>query len=136
MDKLQEKFKLEFEKTSSSRFRTSTDMQYSFSYYYFVMNELEEFNRTKLFDEIDLNMNGRLDASEIMIVNLRISSRPFVVSAHAYPNEASSFQMFKLNSDFAACLNECISNSSLSNSSSLISRAQFMECNSLVEFLK
>jgi hypothetical protein len=135
MEELQHKFKQEFDKTSSNRFRTSTDMQYSFSYYYFVMSELDEFDKTKLFDEIDLNMNGLLDSSEIMIANLRISSRPFSVNAYSYGNEAPPAEMFNLNSDFAGFLSECISNSSLPNNS-LINKAQFIECDSLVEFLK
>jgi hypothetical protein len=136
MTKLQDKFKAEFERTSSNRFRSSTDMQYAFSYNYFIMSELEELNATRLFDEeVDLNANGVLDPSEIMIVNLRASPRSFSLAGSSYGNDAPASDMFVLNADLAASLAECRSNLSIANGS-LISRDQFLACRSLVEFFK
>ncbi len=77
MRNLQEKFKDEFEKTSSNRLITSNDMQYAFTYYYYVMSELEEFNESRLFDVFDLNMKGLLDESDLMVIKLKMSARPF-----------------------------------------------------------
>lgn len=100
MHELQKKFSENFEKTSQNRFRTAQDMQYAFSYYYFVMSELEEFNSTKLFDEFDLNSNRVLDHSEIILINLRLSPRPFSASSFV-PHEAPVSDMYKLEKEFS-----------------------------------
>ena len=138
MRKLQSKFSNEYARTSANRFRSSDDMQYAFAYYYYVMSELEEFNETKLFEEIDLNMNGRLDASEIMVMNLRINPKPFSVNYRNLDPQAPLLEMLTLNSDFALHLNNCLANASADDASGkvFISKSQFRKCTSLVEFLR
>jgi UDP-N-acetylglucosamine-lysosomal-enzyme len=130
MNDLQSKFKTEFEETSSNKMRNSKDMQFAFSYYYFVMNELEEFNASKLFDEIDLNKNNLLDESEIIILNLKLSSHDFSLQS-----SSSISSMYTIEANFLRNLNEC---RKLFNQSenSLINKSQFLNCSNLVEFMK
>lgn len=52
---MQDKFFLEFKKTSSNKFRSSNDMQYSFSYFYFLINEKINKNIEEIFDEFDVD---------------------------------------------------------------------------------
>ena len=131
MIKLQEKFSDEFEKTSANRLRSSTDMQYAFTYYYYVMSELEQFDEHRLFDEFDLNMNGLLDDSELMVVNLKLSSRPFSLNQYA-PHEASISDMISLNKEFSDSLNKCRPN----RTEKRLNKTEFASCTPLVEYLK
>mmetsp|Transcript_10120 Transcript_10120/g.24916 ORF Transcript_10120/g.24916 Transcript_10120/m.24916 type:complete len:995 (-) Transcript_10120:135-3119(-) len=66
MAELQATFPDEFGATSSHRFRDSGDMQFSFSYFYYLMNEKPAFDLDKLFAEkLDLNKDGKLDLLEV-----------------------------------------------------------------------
>ena len=128
METLQNKFRVEFERTSQNRFRNTNDMQFAFSYNYFVMSELEEFNASKLFDEIiDLNRNERLEPSELTVLNLRLST-------HEFSLHSTSISMNTLNPDLVVCLNECKSKHNLTEAN--LSKKQFLDCPSLVEFLR
>ena len=109
MRRLQMKFRAEFEKTSANRLRTSTDMQYSFTYYYYVISEMSKRDAGVLFDELDLNMNGYLDESELMLVSLKVSARPFS-SNKFVPHEASANEMYSLNRELAQQLDACKKN--------------------------
>lgn len=131
MSDLQKKFAKEFEATSRNRFRTSTDMQYAFSYYYYAMSEQTEFNSSVLFDEFDLNSNGQLDYSEIILINLRLSPRPFAVSDYV-PHEAPSSEMYTLQSEFSQFLNQCLNSSKTGK----LSKEEFLSCDNLVGFLR
>ncbi len=132
MNKLENKFRTEFDLTSSHRLRSSNDMQFAFSYYYFIMSELEEFNASKLFDEFDINQNGLLDDIELMIINFKLSSRPFSSSNLG----ASISDMFTLNSDLSKQLNDCKSNLTENLTNGLINKQQFISCDSFVNYLK
>ena len=135
MNSLQIKFNDEFEKTSSNRFRTPNDMQYSFSYYYYVMSELEDYNASRLFDEFDLNKNGYLDQNELLVINIKMSPKPFTFADYL-PLSNSPQQnlndMFELNKDFVEYLNECNNN----QTNNRIGKVQFLNCTSLNEYLK
>ncbi|GAB5363523.1 hypothetical protein AAMO2058_000890500 [Amorphochlora amoebiformis] len=66
MHELQDTFPDQFEATSSHRFRDSEDMQFSFSYFYYLMNEKPPFDLNALFtSKLDLNKDGKLDLLEI-----------------------------------------------------------------------
>lgn len=129
MTDMQSKFRHEFDKTSGNRFRTAEDMQFSFSYYYFVMNEIDQFNASHLFAEYDLNLNSQLDPLELSLINLRLSSRPFSASDVA-SNAASLSEMYNLNPDLVDRMNSC----NLTNSRRVTHDA-FVQCTQLVEFL-
>lgn len=126
MKDLQKKFKNEFELTSQHRLRNSNDMQYAFTYNYFVMSELTQFNASILFDELDLNHNHLLDPNEIQVINLRLSLNAFS-SQFTKPSD-----MYTLNTDLSRNLNEC-----QQNETNLVRREQFLtECPGLQEFLR
>lgn len=120
MSQLNEKFKQKFEQTSSHKFRHESDMQYAFSYYYYVMSESVPLNASIMFDEFDTNKNGFLDPIEITVLNLRLSPKNF---------ETSDYEMDRLRVDFDTVLSQCM------NTSGLISREKFLSCDDLVEFL-
>lgn len=121
MNKLNEKFKINFTQTSSHRFRHESDMQYAFSYYYYVMGESEPMNASVLFDELDSNKNGFLDQMDIKLLNLRLSTRNF---------DANDFEMNRIRSDFQLLLEKCENKSDFS-----LSKKKFLSCDDLVDFL-
>lgn len=55
---LQEKFKDQFEKTSSHRLRNTEDMQFAFSYFYFLMSEKKVPSIEKIFARLDTDKSG------------------------------------------------------------------------------
>ncbi|XP_067143538.1 N-acetylglucosamine-1-phosphotransferase subunits alpha/beta isoform X2 [Centruroides vittatus] len=58
MQRVQEKFYDQFDITSSHRMRSSTDMQFAFSYYYYLMNEMKTVEMDEIFDEFDTDHSG------------------------------------------------------------------------------
>ncbi|CAF0956251.1 unnamed protein product [Brachionus calyciflorus] len=120
MTQLQNKFEHEFIRTSSNRFRNESDMQYSFSYYYYVMSEYEPLNSSVLFDELDINKNGILDDLEIKLINLRLNPKKF---------DTYDFDMYKLKHEFEACLNECL------NMSKVLTKNIYLNCSNLSNYL-
>ena len=62
---MHEKWPKEFNDTSSHRFRHPNDMQFSFSYYYYVMQEPKPYNANESFKLLDKNDDGQLDSAEI-----------------------------------------------------------------------
>lgn len=53
ISEMQMKFFSEFEKTSSHRIRNSEDMQFAFSYFYFLLSEKRAVSAGELFDMFD-----------------------------------------------------------------------------------
>lgn len=53
ISEMQEKFASEFEKTSSHRVRSSEDMQFAFSYFYFLLSEKRSISAGGIFDMFD-----------------------------------------------------------------------------------
>ena len=58
MQALQERFAEEFDRTSSHKVRTGDDMQYAFSYFYFLMNEKKEMDIPLAFERLDTDRSG------------------------------------------------------------------------------
>jgi len=58
ISELQSVFPVEFDETSSHRLRSSTDMQYSFSYFYFLMSEPKETNFEDFWKSLDVDGDG------------------------------------------------------------------------------
>ena len=58
MTRLQARFDMYFQKTSASQLRTGKDMQFSFSYFYFLMSETEECNVSTVVYEYDTDQSG------------------------------------------------------------------------------
>lgn len=76
MQELQDMFPLEFDKTSAHRVRHSEDMQFAFSYFYFLMSAQQQLNVSDVFDEIDTDHSGILSDREIRTLATRIHELP------------------------------------------------------------
>lgn len=70
------RFPLEFDKTSAHRVRHSEDMQFAFSYFYFLMSAQEQLNVSDVFDEVDTDHSGVLSDREIRTLATRIHELP------------------------------------------------------------
>ena len=143
MAELQERFHDEFDKTSGNRMRTASDMQYSFSYYYFLMGESRDFNASYLFKEFDLNRNGLLDRSEINLIGMRLNTKPFSFLPQSSmlrsltQSESDRKNMYKLNPELKLYLDECAEN--YTNATGLEFRMNvenFSTCEKLIEYLQ
>jgi UDP-N-acetylglucosamine-lysosomal-enzyme len=136
MSLLQAKFSKEFAATSAHRFRHAEDMQYAFSYYYYIMDERDVFEAERMFESIDLNKDEYVDEIEATIVLFKLISL----------ERATSFsQKIKLTQKFTLLLNKCrYSSQNSSNStainqtlaSSPLAKINFLSCKRLVELLK
>ncbi|KOX67580.1 N-acetylglucosamine-1-phosphotransferase subunits alpha/beta [Melipona quadrifasciata] len=73
---MQQKFEHEFKKTSSHKVRNSEDMQYAFSYFYFLMNEKRKIPIEKIFDTFDTDKSGTWSDREIRTVLSRLYPLP------------------------------------------------------------
>ena len=58
MNDLQAMLPREFDQTSSHRLRSSDDMQFAFSFMYFVMGQKKELNLKEIFSEVDTDHSG------------------------------------------------------------------------------
>lgn len=76
MQELQDTFPDEFDKTSGHRVRHSEDMQFAFSYFYFLMSAQQHLNVSEVFDEIDTDHSGVLSDREIRTLATRIHELP------------------------------------------------------------
>lgn len=70
------RFPEEFDKTSAHRVRHPEDMQFAFSYFYFLMSAQQQLNVTEVFDEIDTDHSGILSDREIRTLATRIHELP------------------------------------------------------------
>lgn len=59
MKELQETWADDFEATSSHQLRHKNDMQYAFSYFYFLIHQRREFNFTEIWQQfLDVDRDG------------------------------------------------------------------------------
>ena len=59
-------FKHDFELTSQRKFRSSEDMQFSFSYFHWIVHQKKDIEISKIFnEEIDTDGNGKLNGNEL-----------------------------------------------------------------------
>jgi len=73
---MQEKFVEEWDMTSAHRMRRPDDMQFAFSYFYFLMSEPLNSSIDNLFGEIDVDKSGVLSDREIRILATRLYDLP------------------------------------------------------------
>ncbi|XP_038131478.1 N-acetylglucosamine-1-phosphotransferase subunits alpha/beta [Cyprinodon tularosa] len=76
MQELHDTFPEEFDKTSGHRVRHSEDMQFAFSYFYFLMSAQQQLNVSEVFDEVDTDHSGILSDREIRTLATRIHELP------------------------------------------------------------
>ena len=58
VERMHNKFPDEFDATSSHRVRSSLDMQFAFSYFYFLIDESESINVSTIVDQFDVDNSG------------------------------------------------------------------------------
>ena len=73
---MQEKFAKDWDMTSSHQMRRSDDMQFAFSYFYFLMSEPLNSSIDEMFAEIDTDKSGVLSDRELRILATRIYDLP------------------------------------------------------------
>uniref|UniRef100_A0A8D0L517 N-acetylglucosamine-1-phosphotransferase subunits alpha/beta n=1 Tax=Sphenodon punctatus TaxID=8508 RepID=A0A8D0L517_SPHPU len=76
MQELQDMFPEEFDKTSYHKVRHSEDMQFAFSYFYYLMSAVQPLNISQIFDEVDTDQSGILSDREIRTLATRIHELP------------------------------------------------------------
>lgn len=76
MQELQDMFPEEFDKTSFHKVRHSEDMQFAFSYFYYLMSAVQPLNLSQVFDEVDTDQSGVLSDREIRTLATRIHDLP------------------------------------------------------------
>ncbi|XP_062515613.1 N-acetylglucosamine-1-phosphotransferase subunits alpha/beta-like [Corticium candelabrum] len=79
MAELQLRFPDEYEKTSSHQLRDPEDMQFAFSYYYYMIGETLEFNLTAVFSSLDTDGSGILSYRELRTLMSRIYDLPITL---------------------------------------------------------
>lgn len=75
MEELQATWPKEFDATSSHRFRHPHDMQFAFSYFYYMMHKKEEFSLDSLFPTLDYDHDGFLDLPEVKYLSMFMFGR-------------------------------------------------------------
>nr|XP_033809201.1 N-acetylglucosamine-1-phosphotransferase subunits alpha/beta isoform X2 [Geotrypetes seraphini] len=76
MQELQDMYPAEFDKTSTHKVRHSEDMQFAFSYFYYLMSAVAPLNISLVFDEVDTDKSGVLSDREIRTLATRIHELP------------------------------------------------------------
>ncbi|XP_058800867.1 N-acetylglucosamine-1-phosphotransferase subunits alpha/beta [Phymastichus coffea] len=76
ISKMQEKFAEEFDKTSSHRVRDSEDMQFAFSYFYFLLSERRDVSPKDIFDTFDTDKSRTWSDREIRTLLSRMYPLP------------------------------------------------------------
>ncbi|XP_077401638.1 N-acetylglucosamine-1-phosphotransferase subunits alpha/beta-like [Vanacampus margaritifer] len=72
MQELQDTFPQEFQKTSSHHFRHADDMQFAFSYFYFLIGVNLQANISEVFHTADKDHSGVLSDKEIQALAMQI----------------------------------------------------------------
>lgn len=76
MGELQEKFPKEWEETSSHKLRSPKDMQFAFSYFYFLMSEEKDMSVEELFNLYDTDHSRTWSDREIRTLMTRLYPAP------------------------------------------------------------
>ncbi|XP_076687150.1 N-acetylglucosamine-1-phosphate transferase subunits alpha and beta [Andrena cerasifolii] len=76
VDDMQRKFGHEFKKTSSHKVRNSEDMQFAFSYFYFLASEKQGVPIEEIFDRFDTDRSGTWSDREIRTLLSRLYPLP------------------------------------------------------------
>ncbi|CAH2277571.1 N-acetylglucosamine-1-phosphotransferase subunits alpha beta isoform X1 [Pelobates cultripes] len=76
MQDLQDLYPAEFDMTSAHKVRHSQDMQFAFSFFYYLMSAIQPLNISQVFDDIDTDGSGILSDREIRTLATRIHQLP------------------------------------------------------------
>lgn len=99
------RFPEEFDKTSFHKVRHSEDMQFAFSYFYYLMSAVQPLNISQVFDEVDTDQSGVLSDREIRTLATRIHDLPLSLQVCIFfpkffdiLNETCNFDTFSFSS--------------------------------------
>ena len=81
------RFPLDFDRTSEHRVRHSEDMQFAFSYFYFLMSALRQLDVARVFQEIDTDRSGVLSDREIRTLATRVHELPLSLQVSSLVGE-------------------------------------------------
>ncbi|KAK7868002.1 hypothetical protein R5R35_010176 [Gryllus longicercus] len=76
MEILQARFPHEWEQTSSHKVRSAMDMQFAFSYFYFLMSEKQNHTISEIFDKFDTDHSGTWSDREIRTLLTQLNDLP------------------------------------------------------------
>lgn len=76
MQDLQDLYPAEFDKTSAHKVRHSEDMQFAFSFFYYLMSAIQPLNISQIFHEVDTDGSEVLSDREIRTLATRIHQLP------------------------------------------------------------
>uniref|UniRef100_A0A6A7G249 N-acetylglucosamine-1-phosphotransferase subunits alpha/beta-like n=2 Tax=Hirondellea gigas TaxID=1518452 RepID=A0A6A7G249_9CRUS len=76
MEELQNRFQSEFRETSSHRVRESYDMQFAFSYYYYLLGATRNRTEEEIFDMIDTDRSGTWSDRRMRTLLSRVGDTP------------------------------------------------------------
>ncbi|XP_075228140.1 N-acetylglucosamine-1-phosphate transferase subunits alpha and beta [Lycorma delicatula] len=137
MSRLQERFKEEYEKTSSHRIRSADDMQFAFSYFYFLMSEQVYLPIEQLFDKFDTDQTGTWSDREIRTVMTRLYPLPLhqnnIIEFEKYLKQCSSFSMSS--NDFTEQQTQPPYERYLGSTLPLITKKLISDCNDVLKLM-
>ncbi|KAH8321672.1 hypothetical protein KR074_011473 [Drosophila pseudoananassae] len=87
VEDMQQRFSKQVIETAFQRFRASTDLQYAFTYYSFLMSESQVLGVEEIFDEFDTDGSGTWSDREVRTFLTRIYPPPLDWSAMRYFEE-------------------------------------------------
>jgi len=76
MNEIQSKWPEQWDETSSHSLRNSKDMQYAFSFFYYIIHKKVSYNITAVWDQLDGNRDGYLSENEL---------RTFAINLYGVP---------------------------------------------------
>mmetsp|Transcript_29765 Transcript_29765/g.41873 ORF Transcript_29765/g.41873 Transcript_29765/m.41873 type:complete len:1134 (-) Transcript_29765:66-3467(-) len=80
VEQMQAKWAQQFDATSSHQLRDSHDMQFAFSYFYFMIHQREEFNLTNVWNQfLDMDHDGKLNDNELRTLAVHLRGTPLPV---------------------------------------------------------
>jgi UDP-N-acetylglucosamine-lysosomal-enzyme len=101
MERLQAKWPEQWNRTSSNRLRSPSDMQYAFAYYYYMMHERVPYNYTELFQTVlDVDGDG-YDVTAAGTLSLHVTDHTFFRRVLS-KNELRTVAVSTLDSSFLA----------------------------------
>jgi len=76
VNQLHQRFPAEYNTTSSNRFRNSNDMQFAFSYYYYIIHTKHNQTISNFLTDVDLNNDGVYSEGELKVLTSRLFTHP------------------------------------------------------------
>ncbi|KAF2077558.1 hypothetical protein CYY_001176 [Polysphondylium violaceum] len=90
MNEIQEKWSEQWDETSSHSLRNSKDMQYAFSFFYYIIHKKVPYNITQVWGQLDGNRDGYLSENELRTFAINLYGVPLKepfwnqIKAHLY----------------------------------------------------